>query len=281
MSSPLFAYLQYALPQHAISGLAGQLANARTPWLKNFLIRKFIHAYHVDMSEAAEENPEKYQSFNEFFIRELKPGIRPVLQDTNDIACPVDGTVAQIGKIQRDQLLQAKQSYFDLSTLFGGDTTLSQQFIDGSFATLYLAPHNYHRIHMPVAGKLTHTIYVPGKLFSVNRMTSQIIPNLYARNERLICCFDTEVGPMAVILIGALIVGSMQTVWMQQPVRHKNILSEPFSSTLCLSKNAQLGYFKLGSTVIILFRKDKIDWSKSLQSEYNIKVGMSLGKMFL
>ena len=183
---------------------------------------------------------------------------------------------AQIGNIQKKQLLQAKNFYFDLGTLLGGDTQLADNFHDGTFATIYLAPHNYHRVHMPLDGKLVKTIYVPGKLFSVNRMTSEIIPNLYSRNERLICVFDTTLGPMTIVLVGAMIVGSIQTVWMKNPIRANRIITETFSDGIQLIKGAELGYFKLGSTVILLFGKDKILSQSTLTTTSTLQVGQQI-----
>jgi phosphatidylserine decarboxylase len=269
-------YFQYILPQHLLTKLAGKLADSRTPWLKNFLIKQFIKTYHVNLTEALIENPEAYDNFNQFFIRELKPGIRPIASAPNAIISPADGYIAQIGNIQKKQLLQAKNFYFDLGTLLGGDTQLADNFHDGTFATIYLAPHNYHRVHMPLDGKLVKTIYVPGKLFSVNRMTSEIIPNLYSRNERLICVFDTTLGPMTIVLVGAMIVGSIQTVWMKNPIRANRIITETFSDGIQLIKGAELGYFKLGSTVILLFGKDKILSQSTLTTTSTLQVGQQI-----
>ena len=276
-------YAQYLLPQHLLTSLMGCVAESQHPWFKNRLIHRFIKTYKVDMSEAAIENPEAYPTFNNFFIRQLKPGLRPIVQEVQAIASPADGTIAQIGQIHKNQLLQAKNFYFDLDTLLGGDSELTSTFYNGSFATLYLAPHNYHRVHMPLSGRLEKTIYVPGKLFSVNRITSSIIPQLYARNERLIALFATPAGPMAVILVGAIIVGSIQTVWMQQPMRTKRIITEIFSNKsdkIELNKGDELGHFQLGSTVILLFAQNKITWAPALTSTATIKFGQFLGKIF-
>lgn len=271
--------MQYALPQHFISTLMGWASESRILWLKNFLINQFIRLFKVNMREAAIEDPQAYPSFNNFFIRQLKPDIRPIAEGQQDIASPADGTITQIGRIDKNQLLQAKNLYFDLETLLGGDTDLATLFQDGAFATLYLAPNNYHRVHMPFSGKLERTIYVPGKLFSVNRMTSELVPNLFSRNERLISIFDTNAGPMAVILVGAMIVGSIQTVWKDKPIRARQIINETFSNGIELTKGTELGYFKMGSTVIILFAKDKIEWTPSRQATSMIRVGQILGNV--
>ena len=189
--------------------------------------------------------------------------------------------ISQLGSISKNQLLQAKDFYYDLETLLGGDPALSSLFYDGSFATLYLAPRDYHRVHMPLTGNLVKSIYIPGKLFSVNKMTSEIIPELYAQNERLVTLFNTTAGPMAVVLVGAMIVGNIQTVWMNEPVRsNKSQISLP-SAEIHLRKGAELGYFTLGSTVIVLFGKNKAVWSNAIHAESNVKVGQLLGNIIL
>jgi len=270
-------YIQYIVPHHLLSTFMGWLADLRLRWLKNWMINRFIKKYHVDMSIAKIEDPVAYPTFNHFFIRQLKPSLRPVANDQRDIASPVDGTIAQIGQIYKSQLLQAKSHYYDLTTLLCNDAELVPLFGDGSFATLYLAPHNYHRVHMPLSGTLKKTIYVPGKLFSVNSMTSALIPNLYSRNERLISIFHTDAGPMAVILVGAMIVGSIQTVWMNNPIRSKKIQRTNHLNDIYLQKGAELGHFRLGSTVIILFGKHKIKWVPSLNTNSPVQFGQLLG----
>jgi phosphatidylserine decarboxylase len=274
-------FLQKLIPQHLFSRGMGWLAQIRTPWIKNWMIHRFIRIYQVDMSAAIIENPESYPDFNHFFIRELKPSLRPIATDENGIISPVDGSIAQIGKVSKNQLLQAKGFYFDLETLLGGDSALAQLFYDGSFTTIYLAPRDYHRVHMPLTGKLVKSIYLPGKLFSVNKMTSEIIPELYARNERLVTLFDTTAGPMAVILVGAMIVGNIQTVWMNKPVRsNKPEITLP-STEIHLQKGAELGHFTLGSTVIVLFGKNKTTWSNEIHAESIVKIGQLLGNISL
>lgn len=277
MLKQIFAYLQHILPQHGLTLFAGGLAQSRVTWLKNFLITRFIKIYKVDMADARIEAPQAYPTFNDFFIRELKPGIRPITPGEKDIACPADGTVAEIGYIEQNQIFQAKHFYYDLESLLGGNREAAQPFYDGAFATIYLAPCDYHRFHMPISGKLTRTIYVPGKLFSVNRITAECIPNLYARNERLIAFFDTEAGSMAVVMVGAMIVGSIQPVWLDKPVRADSITTTEYPDHPELIKGAELGYFRLGSTLILLYGKDKVDWSSSLQTTFKVKVGQFLG----
>ena len=277
MRSQFFIYLQNILPQHLLSEFAGKLAESRSPALKNFLIKRFIKKYNIDMNEANIQNPGDYACFNDFFIRELRPELRPVATEKNVITSPVDGTVSAIGSIKEHQLLQAKNFYFQLTELLGGDKELAQDFYNGNYTTLYLAPHNYHRVHMPFSGKLLKTIYVPGKLFSVNKITTELVPNLFSRNERLISIFETEAGLMTVILVGAMIVGTIQTVWMKEPIRAKQIITKTFTNNIFLEKGAELGYFKLGSTVILLFQNDRTRWDSTLQPDSLIKYGQSLG----
>jgi len=276
MLKQLLCYFQYILPQHLISVLMGKLANATTPWLKNSFIDYFSRAYKIDLSEAVIQNPHEFQTFNAFFTRALKPGMRPVDAAASTIVSPADGKIAQLGQIEQQQLLQAKGMYFNLSTLLGGQSETAALFENGHFATIYLAPHNYHRVHMPASGTLLQSIYIPGKLFSVNRMTSQLIPNLYARNERLVLIFETAAGPMAVILVGALIVGSMQPVWMDSPIRSKKIeISQP-AEAIILKKGAELGRFLLGSTVIVLLPAGGLHWSEMAAADAPILTGQSL-----
>ncbi|EKD71340.1 MAG: hypothetical protein ACD_46C00207G0002 [uncultured bacterium] len=276
----IFSYLQYLLPQHLLSELAGKLADAKTPWLKDFLIKQFMRTYHINLSETLIKNPAEFASFNDFFIRRLKPDARPIdHSSTREIISPADGTIAQIGMIKQNQLLQAKNFYFDLETLFGHDLEAAQTFVDGNFATIYLAPHNYHRVHMPLIGRLTKTIYVPGKLFAVNRMTSEIIPKLYSRNERFIALFDTAAGKVAVIMVGALIVGSIKMNWMKKPIRNKSVVTNIFSTSPQYNKGDELGYFKLGSTVILLFEKNKINLSSSSLINTHILIGQPLANI--
>lgn len=277
MKKKLFVNIQHITPKHGLSALMGKLAETRVNWLKNYIIRSFSKLYKVSMNEALVENLHDYPTFNDFFTRQLKHNARPICTDPKSIASPADGTIAELGKITDRQLLQAKNSYFNLDSLFGGDKETANLFQNGDFATIYLAPHNYHRVHMPVDGTLIKSIYVPGKLFSVNRMTTDLIPNLYCRNERLISLFDTAQGPMAVIMVGALIVGSMQTVWMQKPVRGRSIMTDASNNTI-FKKGDELGHFKLGSTVVLLFAKDAINWLNSVQAGDSTQVGQIIGQ---
>lgn len=271
-------FIQSIVPQHFLSLLAGKLASIRTPWIKNLFIRFFVNKYKIDMSEYLISDPLAYDSFNQFFIRHLDMRFRPIDANAQAIVSPADGTIAQIARIQRDLLIQAKDYYFDLISLLGNDAALATTFYDGHFATLYLAPRDYHRVHMPFTGKLIKTIFVPGRLFSVNRMTCELVPNLFSRNERLICVFETAHGKMVVILIGALIVGSIQPVWMNEPIKTHAPETKIFDQPLTLNKGDELGHFQLGSTVLVLFEKESMAWESNLSSNHPIKVGQRIGK---
>ncbi|WP_043448295.1 archaetidylserine decarboxylase [Halotalea alkalilenta] len=247
----LFAALQYPLPHALISRLAGRIASARTPWLKNLLIQRFARLYGIDMSEAEIEDPRAYACFNDFFTRALKPGARPIEEG---IVSPADGAVSQCGAIRHASIFQAKGHEYSVDTLLGGGDVWSEPFRHGSFATIYLSPRDYHRVHMPCAGRLRRTVYVPGRIFSVNRATAAEVPHLFARNERLVCHFDTEYGPMAMVLVGAMIVAGIETVWAGQvPPHGEQIQRHDFSDGVSLDKGAEMGRFKLGSTVILCF----------------------------
>jgi phosphatidylserine decarboxylase len=269
--------LQKLVPQHLLSQGIGKLADSRQPWIKNLFIKQFIKYYKIDMHEALLENPADYACFNDFFIRKLKPGARVIDANPQAIVSPVDGTIAQIGIASETKLLQAKEFYFDLHSLLTDDE-LAKKFYHASFATLYLAPHNYHRVHIPMDGRLVKTIYVPGRLFSVNKMTSELMPDLYSRNERLICVFESHIGQFIVILVGALIVGSIQMVWMDKPVRGKSIYIEEIKKNMDFKKGDELGYFKLGSTVITLFEQGKLHWQQ-LTGETVILLGQKIATL--
>ena len=212
----LFVALQYLIPQHLLSRLVGTLAASEIRWIKNPFINWFRQRYGVDMSEAADSEPTNYPSFNAFFTRALKPGSRPIDASPNAIISPADGAISQLGTITGDRIFQAKGQNYTTTELLGGDDKMAALFADGLFATVYLSPRDYHRVHMPVAGKLLRTIYVPGDLFSVNQATAAHVPSLFARNERLVCLFETDFGPMALVLVGAMIVAGIETVWAGQ-----------------------------------------------------------------
>ncbi|HSC74837.1 MAG TPA: archaetidylserine decarboxylase, partial [Pseudomonadales bacterium] len=254
----LFIVLQYVVPQHLLSRIVGLLAENETPWLKNFLIEKFIRHFRVNMNEAAQPDYKLYHNFNSFFTRELAAGVRTIVAD--GVACPADGQVSQLGNIEYGRIFQAKGQSYSALELLGGDAELAQKFDDGLFATIYLSPRDYHRVHMPAAGKLLRSIYVPGDLFSVNTTTAENVPRLFSRNERLVAVFDTRYGEMAVVLVGAMIVAGIETVWSGQVApRQRKIETQDFVSLpnpVQLGKGAEMGRFKLGSTAVVLFRKD-------------------------
>lgn len=271
---------QHILPQHGLSRLAGFLANNQTPWLKNYLIRYFVNKYPVNMQEAVQSDPYAYSCFNTFFTRELKPEVRPIAHENNAIACPVDGGVFQIGTIADDTPMQVKQHYFNIDDLLGRNPLRTQEFIGGDFATLYLAPKDYHRVHMPYPGRLREMTYIPGKLFSVSPEIIRAIPGIFSRNERLICIFDTDRGPMAVILVGAMLVASIHTAW-SGAIRTNTMTTWYYPPSkkdhIELTKGEHLGHFQLGSTVILLFPRNTITWSDSLKENSSIQMGQAIG----
>ncbi|GGC81135.1 archaetidylserine decarboxylase [Vreelandella lutescens] len=251
LSQKAFSLLQYPLPHHALSRLTGQFAQCDNTWVKNTLINAFIKRFKVDMSQALEPDPTAYATFNDFFTRALKADARPLGEG---LLSPADGTLSQFGRLTAGNLVQAKGHTYSAETLLGGDKALADEFTNGSFATVYLSPRDYHRVHMPVTGTLREMIYVPGRLFSVNQATANYVPGLFARNERLVCIFDTEHGPMAMVLVGAMIVAAIETVWAGQvtplsghPQRMR------FGQPVVLEKGAEMGRFKLGSTVVMCF----------------------------
>jgi phosphatidylserine decarboxylase len=275
----LFVGLQHVLPQHALSRLVLAATRVRAQWFKNLLIRSFLGLYAVDMSEAAEADPFRYASFNEFFTRSLKPETRPIAAGTAEVACPVDGRVSECGAIEGETLLQAKGRRYTLRELLAGQEW-AERFTGGAFATIYLAPFNYHRIHMPASGRLLDTVYVPGRLFSVNEVTAQRVPRLFARNERVLTLFEGEFGPFAVVLVGALNVGSMATVWAGDitPAARRTI-AHVSASQVRLGKGEELGRFNMGSTVIVLFPADRVRWRAGLASGSVVRLGETLGTL--
>lgn len=276
-----FIFLQRIIPQHWLSCRMFSLMRCDIRLIKNFLINNFIRIFNVDMDIAVKTSPEDYIHFNDFFVRELQKSARPVDEHNEAIVSPVDGTVSQAGSIQNAQMIQAKGHHYSLSALLANDQELSQQFISGSFATLYLAPRDYHRIHMPVAGRLRKMIYVPGDLFAVNQTTVNNVPGLFARNERCITLFDTDSGPMLLIMVGAIFVGSMQTVWepaLITPPYGKEIITQSYDGSLLLNKGQEMGRFNMGSTVIFLFCKDQLEWSEDLVPGATLKMGQKIGR---
>lgn len=269
---------QYIVSHHGLTGLANFLANVKHIKVKNYIIQRFIKKYQVDMSEALIEDPSTYTSFNDFFIRHLKPECRPLAHA--DIISPVDGYISEIGSIEEGQLLQAKGHYYSVSELLAGNNEIASEFINGHFATLYLSPKDYHRVHAPIQAQLTSMTYVPGALFSVKPSTVRVIPKLFTRNERLVIFFSTPIGPMAIVMVGAMIVGAIGTSWHGDIKRSKNRVDFTYnpSSITPLAQGDEVGYFKLGSTVVLLFANGaNIRWNKDLKTGSRLRFGEALG----
>ena len=278
----LFVTLQYLIPQHGLSRLVGMLARSEVPWIKTTFISLFMKRFGIDLSEAQIEDPDRFETFNAFFTRALKPEARPLeASDAADIACPADGAVSQLGAIRANQVFQAKGHDYSLYDLLGADSALASEFTNGQFATIYLSPRDYHRVHMPVTGTLRETRYVPGDLFSVNEATANGVPNLFARNERLVCIFDTEHGPAAVILVGAMIVAGIETVFSGQVTPlPKQVVTTDYQRTapITLEKGDELGRFLLGSTVVLLFPEGKARFESDLKAGSLVRVKSKLGQ---
>lgn len=278
MSDRLAVLPQYLIPKQALTVLAGKLASAEAGKLTTNVIRWFVGRYQVNMAEAANPDIASYKTFNEFFTRPLKEGARPVA--AADFLCPVDGAISQFGAIERDQIFQAKGHSYSTTSLVGGDRNLAAQFENGSFATLYLSPRDYHRIHMPCDGRLTRMIYVPGALFSVNPTTARGVPGLFARNERVVCFFESANGPFVLTLVGATIVGSMATVWhgVVNPPRPGVIREWRYDEqNIVLKKCEEMGRFLLGSTVVMLFPKDTLAFNPEWTPTRPIRMGEAMG----
>ncbi len=275
--------LQHVLPQHALSRFAGWFASSERPWLRDRLIQRFAEAYNVDMDQA--ERPlGEYRSFNDFFTRALKPGMRPLADARSQVLCPADGAVSQLGRIENGRIFQAKGQSYTAAELLGGDTDLAEKFEGGSFITIYLSPSDYHRVHMPVDGTLRQTAYIPGDLFSVNTVTAENVDRLFSRNERLSSVFDTPVGAMASVMVGAMIVASIETVWGGLIKPHqKQIVRSDFVSEgqagVQLNAGDEMGRFLLGSTVVLLFESDRVEWSDELKPLSVVRMGQSLGRL--
>ena len=284
MAAWLFVALQRLLPQHLLSRLIHRLARSRSPWLKNALTRAFVRAFRPVLADAAEPDPLRYACFNDFFTRALRAGTRPLDSAPDALLCPVDGTVSQIGHIRSGQLLQAKGRHYALEALLG-EAGAAARFAGGAFATLYLAPYNYHRIHMPLAGVLQAAWYVPGRLFSVNALTAAACANLFARNERVVCLFETSARtPFAMVLVGALFVGSIATCWHGDvtpragPRRSAPLDLGLPAPLVALGRGAEMGRFNMGSTVILLFPPGTVAWQPELHAGARVQVGQRLGR---
>jgi phosphatidylserine decarboxylase len=276
---------QYLLPQRLLTRLVYRLARVRARWFKDVLIRQFARRFRVTLDEALEPDAGAYADFNAFFTRALKPGARPVAPGDRTVCCPVDGAVSQIGLAEADTLLQAKGRTFSLTALLGGDLERARPFQGGAFATLYLSPRDYHRIHLPLAGQLREMVHIPGKLFSVSPLTTRMVPELFARNERVATLFDTPAGPMALVLVGAINVSSIETVWA-------GTITPPLGTTIRrwgyppngdgavrLDKGAELGRFNMGSTVILLFGQGAVRWETEIRPGAVVRMGQRLGKV--
>ena len=280
MSDRLAVLPQYLLPKGALTNFAGRVAGAKGGAMTTRLIRWFVGRYDVNMDEALDPDIANYPSFNEFFTRALRPDARPLAPA--DYICPVDGRISQFGAIQDDQIFQAKGHNFSTTALVGGDRELADRFRHGSFANLYLSPKDYHRIHMPCDGRLTRMIYIPGELFSVNPTTARGIPGLFARNERVVCVFDTAHGPFVMTLVGATIVGSMATVWhgVVNPPRAPSICNWTYEERdIRLKKGEEMGRFLLGSTVVMLFPKDALHFNPAWQPAGPVRLGEAMATL--
>lgn len=279
MSDRLAVLPQYLLPKQALTSLAGKAASWQGGAVTTRMIRRFIQRYGVNMAEAANPDPASYPTFNEFFTRPLKAGARPIANA--DFVSPVDGAISQLGPIAGDQIFQAKGHSYSTTALLGGDSERARVYESGHFATLYLSPRDYHRIHMPCAGRLVRMVHVPGALFSVNPVTARGVPGLFARNERVVCHFEAEFGPFVLVLVGATIVGSMATVWhgVVNPPRPGTVRAWDYSGTdaVQLDKGAEMGRFLLGSTVVLLFPPDAIQLNPAWQPAGPIRMGEAMG----
>ena len=277
--------MQYAMPKHFISRMVGKLAAAKAGGLTTALIKLFIKQYKIDMSEAEYPDPAHYKTFNEFFTRPLKEGIRPLAEENDIIAHPVDGAISQLGDVVDGQIIQAKGHDYSLQALLGGKEEDTAPFLGGKFATIYLAPKDYHRIHMPVDGTLSKMIYVPGDLFSVNPLTAQNVPNLFARNERVVAIFETEIGPLAMVLVGATIVASIETIWAGTvtPPAGKDVFSWNYptkgDNAITLKKGEEMGRFKLGSTVILAWGANQAEFLSDQHPETVTRMGTPFAKI--
>ncbi len=274
---------QHVLPQHALTALIHRLTRCRAPWVKNLLIRNFCRIYNVNLAEAEQTDASGYPSFNAFFTRALQSGTRPVDPAPDALVSPVDGRVSQIGRVRDGLLVQAKGRNYSVAALLGDSNADAERLSGGSFATLYLAPHNYHRIHMPCGARLKHMRYVPGRLFSVNETSVAGIDQLFARNERLVCTFDGP-GRMVLCMVGALFVGSMETVWhgAVTPARDRRVTDFVYTGTPTARefiKGEEMGRFNMGSTVILLFEEGRVEWDERLGARSEVRVGGRMGAL--
>jgi phosphatidylserine decarboxylase len=272
---------QYILPHHALSGMMSKLTYCKNKAWKNLFITQIIRHYGVNMDEALEQDINVYKSFNDFFTRELKPGVRPLTTERNAIACPADGAVSQAGKITGGEIFQAKGKSYSVTDLLGGSAERAEPFNNGVFTTIYLSPKDYHRLHMPLTGTLREMVHIPGRLFSVNTATTNSVPGLFARNERVAALFDTDAGPMALVLVGAIFVSSIETVWhgVVTPPSITSVQSWQYQDNPPMLKiGEEMGRFNMGSTIIVLFGKDMAQWDNEFTADKVVKLGERIGK---
>lgn len=277
-----FVFTQYLLPQHFLSKIMHRLTRCQTEWWKNLQIKGVIQHYGVNLADAVETNPKAYPSFNHFFTRALKTAARPIPEDSNTIISPADGSISQIGVLEDTAILQAKGKSFSVLELLGGDIERATPFIGGCFATIYLSPKDYHRLHMPYTGRLIEMAHIPGRLFSVNPTTTENIPNLFAGNERVAAIFETEIGCMALVLVGAIFVASIETVWhgLVTPPSSTTIRTWDYTNeSINLERGEEMGRFNMGSTIIVLFCKNSICWSDKLNADSPILMGQILAQI--
>ena len=274
----LFVLLQYLLPQRLLTSIAGALA--RSEVLAGVLIRLFIRRYRVNMTEALDPDPAGYRNFNEFFTRALKPGARPRADEPDAVQCPADGVISELGAIDGERLLQAKGRHFELQDLLGDDVELARTLDGGHFVTIYLSPRDYHRVHMPTQGRLLQTRHIPGKLFSVNETSTALIPNLFSRNERLVSTFEGDHGHFAVVMVGAMIVAGIRTIWDEpgREGRSRAPTQDYADQGPTLTTGAEMGHFELGSTVILLFPPDTIKLNPDLAPGDSVRMGHKIGQ---
>ncbi len=278
-----YVILQYLLPHHLLSALMYRITRIRWAPFKNLLIRHIIDLYGVEISQALEPDPRHYASFNDFFTRALRPEARPLADAPDAVLCPADGTLSQAGEIRDGRIFQAKGRDYSLLELLGGERQWSERFSGGRFATVYLSPRDYHRVHMPLAGKLKRMLHLPGRLFAVNPTTTRLVPRLFARNERVVCLFESPAGPMAVILVGAIFVGSIDTVWAGTVTPTGRRLSGwsygEKETAVQLERGAEMGRFNMGSTVILLHGPEQVQWAESLLPGGTLRMGEQIGRV--
>ena len=283
LSDYLKALPQYLMPGHLISRLIHRFTRIEHPAIKGPFTRWFAGRFRINLAEAINEDLSSYRHFNAFFTRELKPGLRPICADDNTLACPVDGRVSQAGAIRAGRVFQAKGHDYSLQTLLGGDANLADEFRQGHFTTIYLSPRDYHRIHMPCTGTLREMIHVPGRLFSVNPATTRVIPGLFARNERVVSIFDTEFGPIAMVKVGAVNVGSIETVWAGEvtPPAGKNIQQWHYADgqAITLKKGAEMGRFNMGSTVVLVIANPALRWRGDVATDAPVRLGQCIATL--